>query len=196
MRRVMSQKYIVHDHIASLTSAWACIYIVNYKIANDINYQRSRTMSVDAKYKTTATATGGGRDGKTALADGTMPSISWCRKNSAVPAARAPIPKNCSRSAIRPASSARCASARRQTKIKLPRRLDRHGDHRHRPAFGRRIRHHRRTRRLSAGPARGGCEKARRRDPRHLPVFQRHQGERGCEDDHARVRGFYNFLFK
>lgn len=29
-------------------------------------------MSVDAKYKTTATATGGGRDGKTALADGTM----------------------------------------------------------------------------------------------------------------------------
>jgi osmotically inducible protein OsmC len=29
-------------------------------------------MSVDAKYKTTATASGGGRDGKTALADGTM----------------------------------------------------------------------------------------------------------------------------
>lgn len=29
-------------------------------------------MSVDAKYKTTATATGGGRDGKTALADGTL----------------------------------------------------------------------------------------------------------------------------
>lgn len=29
-------------------------------------------MSVDAKYKTTATATGGGRDGKTSLADGTM----------------------------------------------------------------------------------------------------------------------------
>ncbi len=29
-------------------------------------------MSVDAKYKTTATATGGGRDGKTTLADGTM----------------------------------------------------------------------------------------------------------------------------
>ena len=29
-------------------------------------------MPVDAKYKTTATATGGGRDGKTALADGTM----------------------------------------------------------------------------------------------------------------------------
>ncbi|MCK0198775.1 organic hydroperoxide resistance protein [Ancylobacter sp. 6x-1] len=29
-------------------------------------------MSVDAKYKTTATATGGGRDGTTALADGTM----------------------------------------------------------------------------------------------------------------------------
>ncbi len=29
-------------------------------------------MSVDAKYKTTATATGGGRDGRTALADGTM----------------------------------------------------------------------------------------------------------------------------
>jgi len=29
-------------------------------------------MTVDAKYKTTATASGGGRDGKTALADGTM----------------------------------------------------------------------------------------------------------------------------
>ncbi|MGF9694525.1 MULTISPECIES: organic hydroperoxide resistance protein [unclassified Rhizobium] len=29
-------------------------------------------MSVDAKYKTTATANGGGRDGKTALADGTL----------------------------------------------------------------------------------------------------------------------------
>jgi osmotically inducible protein OsmC len=29
-------------------------------------------MSVDAKYKTAATASGGGRDGKTALADGTM----------------------------------------------------------------------------------------------------------------------------
>ena len=29
-------------------------------------------MSVDAKYKTTATASGGGRDGRTALADGTM----------------------------------------------------------------------------------------------------------------------------
>jgi lipoyl-dependent peroxiredoxin len=29
-------------------------------------------MSVDAKYKTTATASGGGRDGKTVLADGTM----------------------------------------------------------------------------------------------------------------------------
>ncbi len=29
-------------------------------------------MPVDAKYKTTATATGGGRDGKTTLADGTM----------------------------------------------------------------------------------------------------------------------------
>jgi Ohr subfamily peroxiredoxin len=29
-------------------------------------------MPVDAKYKTTATATGGGRDGKTALQDGTM----------------------------------------------------------------------------------------------------------------------------
>lgn len=29
-------------------------------------------MSVDAKYKTSATASGGGRDGKTALADGTL----------------------------------------------------------------------------------------------------------------------------
>jgi Ohr subfamily peroxiredoxin len=29
-------------------------------------------MSVSAKYKTTATATGGGRDGRTALADGTL----------------------------------------------------------------------------------------------------------------------------
>lgn len=29
-------------------------------------------MSVDAKYKTTATATGGGRDGRTSLADGSM----------------------------------------------------------------------------------------------------------------------------
>jgi Ohr subfamily peroxiredoxin len=29
-------------------------------------------MPVDAKYKTTATASGGGRDGKTALADGSM----------------------------------------------------------------------------------------------------------------------------
>ncbi len=29
-------------------------------------------MSVDAKYKTTATANGGGRDGKTALKDGTL----------------------------------------------------------------------------------------------------------------------------
>jgi osmotically inducible protein OsmC len=29
-------------------------------------------MSVDAKYTTTATASGGGRDGRTALADGTM----------------------------------------------------------------------------------------------------------------------------
>ena len=29
-------------------------------------------MSVDAKYRTTATASGGGRDGRTSLADGTM----------------------------------------------------------------------------------------------------------------------------
>lgn len=29
-------------------------------------------MSVDAKYKTTATATGGGRDGRTTLSDGTL----------------------------------------------------------------------------------------------------------------------------
>ena len=29
-------------------------------------------MPVDAKYKTTATATGGGRDGRTTLADGTL----------------------------------------------------------------------------------------------------------------------------
>lgn len=29
-------------------------------------------MAVDAKYRTTATASGGGRDGRTALADGTM----------------------------------------------------------------------------------------------------------------------------
>jgi osmotically inducible protein OsmC len=34
--------------------------------------QQEPTMSVDAKYKTTATATGGGRDGRTALADGSM----------------------------------------------------------------------------------------------------------------------------
>ena len=29
-------------------------------------------MTVDAKYKTTATASGGGRDGQTSLADGSM----------------------------------------------------------------------------------------------------------------------------
>jgi lipoyl-dependent peroxiredoxin len=36
------------------------------------NSLKDKTMTVDAKYKTTATASGGGRDGKTALADGTM----------------------------------------------------------------------------------------------------------------------------
>ena len=42
-------------------------------------------MSVDAKYHTTATASGGGRDGRTWLADGTMFSTSLYREKMGGP---------------------------------------------------------------------------------------------------------------
>lgn len=59
-------------------------------------------MSVDVKYKTSATASGGGRDGRTELADGTM---SLFQKSWEARAALAPIPKSSSRWVIPPASS-------------------------------------------------------------------------------------------
>jgi lipoyl-dependent peroxiredoxin len=42
------------------------------KAAAKLREPKETPMPVDAKYKTSATATGGGRDGKTALTDGTM----------------------------------------------------------------------------------------------------------------------------
>jgi hypothetical protein len=69
-------------------------------------------MSVDAKYKTAATASGGGRDGRTALADGTMSFDLVVPKELGAPAALALIPKSSSRWVIPPVSSRPCARHR------------------------------------------------------------------------------------
>src|SRR5690349_6335864 len=77
-------------------------------------------MSVDAKYKTTATASGGGRDGRTALADGTMAFDLVIPKELGGPGGDGANPEKlfalgysaCFLGALRVASS--------QTKIKVP----------------------------------------------------------------------------
>src|ERR1700722_19425046 len=77
-------------------------------------------MSVDAKYKTSATASGGGRDGKTALADGTMSFDLVIPKELGGPGGNGANPEKlfalgysaCFLSAMRSASS--------KTKIKRP----------------------------------------------------------------------------
>ncbi len=77
-------------------------------------------MSVDAKYKTTATASGGGRDGQTALADGTMALQLTVPKELGGPGGDGANPEKlfalgysaCFLGAMRVASS--------QTKIKVP----------------------------------------------------------------------------
>jgi lipoyl-dependent peroxiredoxin len=77
-------------------------------------------MSVDAKYKTSATASGGGRDGKTALADGTMSLDLVIPKELGGPGGNGANPEKlfalgysaCFLSAMRSASS--------KTKIKRP----------------------------------------------------------------------------
>jgi len=77
-------------------------------------------MSVDAKYKTTATATGGGRDGKVSLADGTMSLQLVVPKELGGPGGDGANPEKlfamgysaCFLGALRVASA--------QTKIKLP----------------------------------------------------------------------------
>src|SRR6202021_1231349 len=77
-------------------------------------------MPVDAKYKTTATASRGGRDGKTALADGTMSLDLVIPKEMGGPGGNGANPEKlfalgysaCFLSAMRSASS--------KTKIKRP----------------------------------------------------------------------------
>ncbi|NDF12159.1 MAG: organic hydroperoxide resistance protein [Proteobacteria bacterium] len=77
-------------------------------------------MTVDAKYKTTATASGGGRDGKTELADGTMAFNLVVPKELGGPGGDGANPEKlfamgysaCFLGALRVASS--------QTKIKIP----------------------------------------------------------------------------
>jgi len=77
-------------------------------------------MSVDAKYKTTATASGGGRDGLTALSDGTMSMQLTVPKELGGPGGDGANPEKlfalgysaCFLGAMRVASS--------QTKIKVP----------------------------------------------------------------------------
>ena len=77
-------------------------------------------MPVDAKYKTSATASGGGRDGKTALADGTMSFDLVIPKELGGPGGNGANPEKlfalgysaCFLSAMRSASS--------RTKIKRP----------------------------------------------------------------------------
>ena len=77
-------------------------------------------MPVDAKYKTTATASGGGRDGKTSLADGTMDLQLTVPKELGGPGGDGANPEKlfalgysaCFLGAMRVASS--------QTKIKVP----------------------------------------------------------------------------
>jgi Ohr subfamily peroxiredoxin len=77
-------------------------------------------MPVDAKYKTVATASGGGRDGKTALADGTMALQLTIPKELGGPGGDGANPEKlfalgysaCFLSAMRVASA--------QTKIKVP----------------------------------------------------------------------------
>jgi len=77
-------------------------------------------MSVDAKYKTSATASGGGRDGKTALADGSMDLQLVVPKELGGPGGDGANPEKlfalgysaCFLGAMRVASA--------QTKIKLP----------------------------------------------------------------------------
>jgi lipoyl-dependent peroxiredoxin len=77
-------------------------------------------MSVDAKYKTVATASGGGRDGKTALADGTMALQLTIPKELGGPGGEGANPEKlfalgysaCFLGAMRVASA--------QTKIKVP----------------------------------------------------------------------------
>src|ERR1700727_1013712 len=77
-------------------------------------------MPVDAKYKTSATASGGGRDGKTALADGTMSFDLVIPKELGGPGGNGANPEKlfalgysaCFLSAMRSASS--------KTKIKRP----------------------------------------------------------------------------
>lgn len=77
-------------------------------------------MSVDAKYKTTATASGGGRDGRTALADATMALDLVVPKELGGPGGDGANPEKlfalgysaCFLGALRVASS--------QTKIKVP----------------------------------------------------------------------------
>jgi lipoyl-dependent peroxiredoxin len=77
-------------------------------------------MPVDAKYKTVATASGGGRDGKTALADGTMALQLTIPKELGGPGGDGANPEKlfalgysaCFLSAMRVAST--------QTKIKVP----------------------------------------------------------------------------
>lgn len=77
-------------------------------------------MSVDAKYKTTATASGGGRDGRTALADGTLALDLVVPKELGGPGGDGANPEKlfalgysaCFLGALRVASS--------QTKIKVP----------------------------------------------------------------------------
>jgi hypothetical protein len=61
------------------------------------------------KYRTSATATGGGRDGRTALAGGTPEFQLVISKNSVDPAVMGPIRKAFLRSVTWPASSAHFA---------------------------------------------------------------------------------------
>lgn len=81
-------------------------------------------MSVDAKYKTSATASGGGRDGKTALTDGTMALQLTVPKELGGPGGEGANPEKlfalgysaCFLGAMRVASA--------QTKIKIPEGTD------------------------------------------------------------------------
>ncbi len=146
-------------------------------------------MAVQVRYKTTATASGAGREGKTVLADGTM-SLDLVRpKELGGPGGDGANPEKlfalgysaCFLSALRVGSA--------QTKIKLPEDSTV-------------------TATIGIGPrSEGGfgitaeldvflpnlpqadAHKARRGHARDLPILECHQGQRRCEDDNAVLGG-------
>src|SRR5580698_1989215 len=90
--------------------------------------QRRCPMSVDVKYHTTATASGGGRDGRTALADGTMFFDLVIPKELGGPGGWRQ-PRKAFRAGLLRLLSLCYAHGVRQDEDQTPRRLDRDRDH-------------------------------------------------------------------